>query len=317
MRKLSRIAALAAIAAALSLAACVETKNASTVNPDGSTKITIDALIQQPPNMAAATNPDAAAPKVDNAKVARETASGFLRNAKGVDAWTDVSAEIAKDGRIHVKATAYAADINKFRMDMVPPVKWTVDASGNGKLEINKEQPTSAAKPAEKTDEQIKAEIEEARKQFKQMRPMMTPILAKMKLDLTYTLPGTVSSAAIFTKTGANSVNFIMEGRKMLEAMDKIMADDAALMASIKAGKKADDNDEAMFMQIYGNKGPAMVTVTGATKAVFDFKVESAAAKTKQDAMLKEAGIDLTPKPMMPPGMPMPSGDMDGGGAAE
>ena len=312
LKKLTRLAALSAIAAAFALSACVETKNNSTVNPDGSTKVTIDALIQPPPDMSAFGAPAASAPKPDPAKLAKSAAANFLRSAKGVDAWSAVSTEVAKDGRIHILATAYAPDINKFHLDMVPPVKYTVDAAGNGKLELSKDKPPAASAPAPKTDEQIKAEVDKAKTDYKQMRGMMGPILNKMKLDLTYTLPGTVSSAVIFTKTGPNSANFVMEGRKMLAAMDTMMADDAALTASIKAGKKADENDDAMFLQIYGAKGPAVVLFAGATKPQFDFKAESAAAKDKQDAMLKEAGIDLTqPKnPMgMPGGMPMSGPD--------
>jgi hypothetical protein len=313
MRKLIPAAAALLVAAvAFSISGCIETKNAATVNPNGSAKVAVDIFLPNPAAMMGG-GPGGGAGQPTPEESAKKQANDFLGKAAGVDAWSDITIEATKDGRTHVKATAFTPDISKFKLDMIPPVKWTVDNAGNGQLELVMDGPGGgpAAEPAASqpklTAEEIAKKLEKERSQFNEGKPMMGAILDKMKIEATYTLPGKISDAAIFTKSGDNTATFTMEGKKMLEAMDKLINDDAKMIAIIKSGKSLDNNPDASFEMMYGQKGPAVVKVTGATKALFDYEKESAAAKTAQPELLKKLGIDLKPAPEFnfgPPGGP-------------
>ena len=183
---------------------------------------------------------------------------------------------------------------------------WNKDAAGNFTLVIKKDNPANTPAPPNMTDAQITAAITAAKSDYKQNQPAMQLGLGDLKIETIFTLPGTVSATNILTKSSdANTVTLLLEGKPMLAAMDKIMADDKLLTSAIRAGDNSPIGDELLTQNIFGKPGPISATVTGPLKDAFDYKAESAAAKSAQPEMFKKIGINPTP-PLYTPGMKVP-----------
>jgi hypothetical protein len=276
------------------LTACLERKETGILNPDGSGKAVVDTLLPLPP-----TQPGS--PKPDTAMMGKAVASQIIGRAKGVDAWKDLVVDTAPDGRIHVAATAYFPDISKFRLDSPFSTSWTKNADGTYTFAIQKDQPADAPPPPPMTDDQVAQAITSAKMDYKQNQPAMQTVLNALKIDTTFTLPGTVSATNIFTKApDSNTVTLVIDGKAMIAAMDKIMTDDKLLATAVRAGNNSPVADELLIENIFGKKGPISATVTGAVKAQFDYKAESDAAKAAQAAMFAKVGVNPVAVPMAP-----------------
>lgn len=96
------------IALILATSGCLESKMVYTVNPDGSGKFTFDNLTP-PPQVT--SGPSEAKP--DPNALVKGQLEEMVKNAKGVDAWSDLSYEVAKDGRPHIQGVGYFPDVTK------------------------------------------------------------------------------------------------------------------------------------------------------------------------------------------------------------
>lgn len=294
LRRLFPTAALLTLA--LLVTGCFETKDKVVLNPDGSGKVIIDALLPAAPNFGnQEEKPDAEA-------LAKKSVSGFLRQAKGVDAWSDVSYKVTDEGKVALKATAYFPNINELKIEpTMVPVTWEKSPKGGMVLAMKPKDGAAsgpASKPAELSDEQVAAKVKQAKMEYQQGKPMMQMIFGTLKLETTYELPGTVAEASIFEKTDKGA-KFVVDGEKLMTAIDKMMTDDKLLAQSIRSGTKGDD-PEFMMTAMWGKPGPAEVRVTGADKPQFDYKAEVKKAKEAQDEMLKKLDLDLSKPPAGP-----------------
>jgi len=279
--------------AALAVGGCFETTQVLTLNPDGSGKMQMDTYIKAPPMMMGGDE------KPDAKKIAKNMAQQMVSGANGMEAWSDLSYEAAKDGRTHIQGTAYFKDYTKLKMKQGGGMDftWAKDPKGGMALEIkmaDKDEPEPAGKP-QLTDKELQELIQAKRQEYQQMKPMMTMILGTMKMDMTFMLPGKLSEVNVFQKTEKGGVRLVFEGKKMLEVMDKIMADDKLLADTIKAGKdpiKGGPDPDKIIELMFGKKGPIRAKVTGELKPLFDYKAEAAKAKKAMPEMLKKLGIE-------------------------
>jgi hypothetical protein len=286
---------LALVFSTLALSACLERKETGILNPDGSGKAVVDTLVHVPE------------PQRDKAQTTlfgKSVASQIIGHAHGVDAWKDLVVETAPDGRIHVSATVYFPDISKFQLDAGFSTRWTKNSDGTYTFTLQKDEPANAPPPPAMTDDQVAQAITAAKLDYKQNQPAMLTALNDLKLQTTFTLPGTISATNILTKDPAsNTVTLVIEGKVITAAMDKIMADDKLLASAIRAGNNTTFADDLLTQNIFGKKGPISATVTGALTPQFDYKAESEAAKAAQAAMFTKAGVNPIASPT-PPIMP-------------
>jgi hypothetical protein len=291
------------------LSACLERKQTGVLNPDGSGKITMETFVAVPP-----AEPGAPPPP-DALTYARQVATQIVQTSRGIDAWKDVSYDKAADGRAHVVGTCYFPDINKLQLDNPIPFSWTRDAAGNYTLSLKAESgQTPPGQPA-MTDAQVVAAVSQGKAQYGEFRPMLQTTLAPLKVNASLTLPGKIAKSNVFDVSGGNTVSLAFDGKQVLGAMDKIMADDKALGDAIRAGRQPDADQNLLLEQIFGKKGPVAVTVSGANAPQFDYRAEVAAAKSGEAGMYRRLGIDPTPPaPQQTPG-PAQGGNVPGQGA--
>jgi hypothetical protein len=273
----------------LSAIGCFESKEDYVLNPDGSGKVTIVGTFETTmPGMPSSTDPK------DTMMEVKE----LLEKSKGVDAWSGVTYDRTKEGRVSFKGTAYFPDISKLDLE-------TFGKDANLKKEGNKlvllieEKEEIEESPAAKpTAEEVKAQVEQAKQQWQSMQKMMGPILEKIKQDLTYKLPGTIESSTNMKKIDVNTVNVQVDGAKIMAAMDAMMTDDAWLKKQaeagvfVKGGNAPNMDDDELNQRVFGEKGPVKVVMTGPGQSLFDYKTEVAAAKAEYTKLMDQLTKD-------------------------
>lgn len=275
-------------------AGCFEMTQVVTLNPDGSGKVEFNTLMAAPPQM----NMGEEAAKPDMKAMAKQSLQQMVSQSQGVDAWRDLKCDVAKDGRMQIYGVAYFADISKLKLGSMggDNASWTKNDKGGMVLNLNaKKKDAPKVAPKQMTDQEVQDMVKQQRAQYQQSKPMMASILGTMKMDVTYMLPGKIETTGCFTKTDKGGVQMVIEGKRMLEAMDKMMADDKAMAESIKSGKnmmKDGPGDDKFGEMLVGKAGAPVATVSGDLKPLFEYKAEMEKAKAAQDAMFKKLEID-------------------------
>ena len=301
MRSWIQVGLLCALA--LAGAGCFETKQVITLNPDGSGKLVIDSFVStEMISMAAGMGGGKAPPDANT--LPKKAAADMVAKSKGVDAWSDVTYELAKDGRIHVAGTAFFPDYTKLKLEGPggAEFKWTKDGK-DMVLEVENKGMSpdggaagdaNAAPPPALSDKEVEDALTKKRQEWQMSKAMMGQLLGSLKLETAFVLPGKVAEVSVLEKTD-QGVRMVMDGKKMLEAIDKVMADDKIMKEAIKAGKdptKSDAAVQAMQETMFGKKGPMRAKVSGDLKPLFDYKAEMGKAKAAQPAMMKTLGIE-------------------------
>ena len=211
-----------------------------------------------------------------------------IKNAKGVDAWRDVSFKRLDDGRIHFKGTAYFRHLSELELpnQTMLNFSWAKDADGKGVLTLREKpggpggekKPADWAKlsPAERTKK-----IKEERAKFQQMKPMMTGFIGTMKHSAVFHLPGKPGESAGFVRDPSGALRIDFDGARMLAAMETLLNDDAwiARNSGNLGAQEMPANDERLSELLFGGKGPLRAAVSGLAGAAFDYEAEVAAAK--------------------------------------
>ena len=285
------------------LAGCYDRKQTGIINPDGSGKVVIDTDVAVPAFDAPGKEKPAA---ID---YGRQLAADLITNTQGVDAWSDVAVSPAAEGHVHYTATAYFPDITKLRFDVPLVFRWQRNQDGTHTFAIERFRNEPAATRPAPSDAELKGLVASAQAQYKQQHGALETALSVYKLRIEYTLPGEITASHILEKNG-HAVSITLEGKKIIAALDKFVADDVAMAATIKSGKDMTDNDDILLEGMYGQKGPVSATVKMAADAApaFDYATEMRAAARGQAEMLKAAGVVLIPPFIVQPPPAAPAG---------
>ncbi|MBI5724877.1 MAG: hypothetical protein HZA50_13035 [Planctomycetes bacterium] len=279
-------------------AGCIEMTAVYTLNPDSSGKVDFDISMAQPPDT---PKPDGVPepPKQNPEAQAKKMLKNMVEDKK-FDAWSGVSWEIAKDKKVHVKATAFFKDLAAVGNDGPSgKVTWKKNEKGEMVLQMDMRAEAGDKPPAgEMTQEQIDEAITRTREQWKMTREIMAKMMGQMKLQMVFKLPGQVSEVNGLAKNADGSVKFEFNGQKYFDLMDKLIADDKAMTELIKAGKNPFSQgtmSEGMCEAMFGTKGPLKAVVTGEPKPQFDYKAEMEKAKAAMPEMIKGLKLDEPP----------------------
>jgi len=301
----------ALVSAAVLAAGCLESKQDVTLNPDGSGKARVDIAMS---DMPFTMTPDQEPPPPD--LVAKQFAKSVLDGSKGIDAWADVSVQRTEDNRNRFIGTAYFKDFTKMQVQgsKNEGVTFASDNKGGVILKMappkQDDQKPQDAPPPQLTEEQIQQRLQAERMKWQQTKPMMTMILGKMKMEVTFRLPGPLTQVKGFQKTDDGGVRFGFDGAKMLAVLDKFMADDAFVRKQVLAGGgdpgQPPLEDPAIMKEIFGVEDALEAHAGPPVSAQFDYNAEVQAAKTAYPGMIKKLGLDQLPQtpaePMLPPG---------------
>jgi len=321
MRKVLAVAAI--VAASVVVVGCLETKQDYTLNPDGSGKMLVELAMSQMPFGFGQPDPQAD-PDLDAKRFVKQVLDG----SSGVDAWADVAYARTDDGRTKFTGTAYFKDFSQVKLQSGSMSGFSLAKDDTGGLVLTvqiakpgqpepPEQAAPAAPPPALTDEQVAEQVAKQRAQYQQMRPMMAMTFGAMKINLSFRLPGTLAEVNGFQKEPSGAVRFVLDGVKVLQAMDQMMTDDALLGQAVRSGGGPPlgggfKMDDVFGEKLLGIKGPLRARATGPFTALFAYESEVKAAKAAYPKMIERLGLDKLPAappgPTMPPGFGLPGG---------
>jgi hypothetical protein len=288
---------------------CIDMEEDYTVNPDGSGKLVRVATMDVASGLGALSALAGPAAKPPTAKDKEEMKKGMvlgmLQSSPGIEAWKDVTAETLPDGRIKFKGTGYFKDISA-----VSSAAGGMAGGGKGKesgftltkgpkdtlvLEMKDPEaalPTGPKKTggAKKTDKEIEAQIKKERDEFTAGKAFMGPMFAKLKIKQSFHLPGKVTEANNLKNEGG-AVSISIEGEKLLQMLDTLMADDKFMRLQVQAESDpaAKEKVVAMSMEkMFGQKGTVRAVASGPFTAQFDYEAEAGEARKTYPALLKQ-----------------------------
>jgi len=294
--KLSRVLLVLAVT---SILGCVEEKNEYTINPDGSGKVAYSVTF-------APTHFNLNEEEPDPQNQIIPEIEKILQQSKGIDVWKNISYKLTDDGDIHFTGTAYFPDINKldiraggFSKNM--NLNFSRDQSGRITIELGKNSDSknkgTKVNVPELSEAELAQKVKEAKFQYKRSKPMMLGMLGTLKIDTLLHLPGKIEEISNFKKINNTTAQVKLEGSRMIEVMDKMMADDDWLKQQIRAGKNPlkDGPDDLVFNEmLFGQKAPVRVVLQSGSKPLFDYNAEVTDAQKNYKNMLKELGFGKT-----------------------
>ena len=254
-----------------------------TLNPDGSGKAVVEITQSPRPSPNAAKTPE----------TVKEFAQRMLRPEEGVDAWSDVAVGTTAEGLLTFKGTVYFKDLGHLR-PVELPLTWAKDPKGGMVLEVRVAGGTGkpAPAPANLTEEGLDKAVEAARAEWRQRLPMMEQ-MGKSRLTYSFKLPGTVEEVGGLKKVADGTLLFESDMNKNIKALGQLIADEAYLRNTIKAGlRPAMDSRDPVFMdKVFGTKSQVMAHVTGDLKPQFDYAAEVKAAQEAAPKMMEKLGL--------------------------
>jgi hypothetical protein len=276
---------------ALLLSSCFETKQEFTINPDGSGKVLHECSFQS----VRLSNEEDTSEEALQAAIAK-----VIKDSKGVDAWTDVKFKRLEDGRLWFRGTAYFKKLNELEISNQGSLQFAWNNQG-GKADLtlqlkksanSKPKPTVATLTPEDRAKKIKAE----RAKFQQSKPMFAAILGSLKQTVSFKLPGKVETSSNFKPTPTGTLGLTLEGTKMLESLEKLLADDAWCEKHGFDPQEAPELDAEFGGLLFGEKAPVKATVSVASAPLFNYAAEVAAALKGAEKLQKQLGaVSIAP----------------------
>ena len=286
---------------------CYESKDAVYLNPDGSGKIIFTAHFT-PINLN--LSGDDKSPEEDMKKAVKDV----LEKSIGVEAWQDVSYELADDGRIKLHATAYFKEVSKLNLhNLNIKSKISLKTLPDGNLELLMmggliQGDRKALPPKEKVSDigeaKMAKRIKEEKAKYQKSRKAVAIMLTDLDHEIVYHLPGQVIESTNFVVEDKNRVKIHLTGEKYLAAIDKLTKDENfwRLQVLEKARKKderkkelQDELSKIFNREMFGAYAPVRAIITE-TQPLFDYKEEVKKAELKQAEILSALTIALGEK---------------------
>ncbi len=272
----------------VALSSCFETEQEFTLNPDGTGKMTINSVF---PSISLDGK------KTQNDASLQKAVANFLEQSKGIEAWRDVSYAWGEDGRIKFKGTGYFSDLSAVELQNVGMMAFAWKSDGKtGQLTMDfksdgdEEEKAIASDPVERAKE-IKAE----RAQFQQSKPMLLGILSGMKHTATFKLPGKAGKTENFVTAADGRVGLKITGAKLIEAMEKLVNDDAWMAKNAFDAQNAPTDMEAISESLFGSKAPVAAQRVSMAAPLFDYAKELAAARIEMTKLQEKLGPQFAP----------------------
>jgi hypothetical protein len=287
----------------LCLAGCFDSDEEFTLNPDGSGKVKIKAVSVPKPFQFGNPTPE---------QMLKDAVTETLKKSEGIDAWTDVTANLKDDGNTIFSGTAYFKDISKVKLNILgtssdfPSFEIKKGADGGmilqgapKKVEDAEPPPANEPKP---TEEEIQKILKTERMKMQGGRRIMEGFLKDLRMKARVVLPGTLAESKNFKKVADNAVEITLDGATVLKTLDALIADDAFMRKQLEGkhelAKSGPPMDDTVMEKLFGEKGPLRATVKGPLKAAFDYEAEAAPARKNMPEIFQKFGV---PAPLPPP----------------
>lgn len=284
-----------AIVLAFFASGCIETTQEYTLNPDGSGKVTVESIIQP-------VTIKIGGQEEDPEKQMKDEVKQILEKSSGIEVWKDVAFKRTDNGKIWFKGIAYFTDIAQLdihNLDMMN-ISFRDDEKEGSALELEFDwgegkKDVGKAMPLKLTEEEIANRIKREKAEYQDNRPMMVAFFSMFKADYYFRLPGKVVEVTNLKEDEAGTLRLQLEGTKLIEAMDEMLANEAWVREQVLAGRELFEGvplEGLTFNEkFFGERAPLRATITGDLQPLFDYDIEVTAAKKSYPELLKELGI--------------------------
>ena len=284
------------LACALGLTGCLDITDTYTFNPDGSGKVVHEAVLAQ---MNLSMGGASEAPSEEDLK---KIVLEEIKQAKGVEAWRDISYEQRGADRFYFKGTAYFRDVNEVKFYNTGAAVNVYDKvslrNEDGRMILtiassDDAEPDDSEIP-DITEENVDEEITKMQGEYQKTRMMAGGIFSGIKRYRTFYLPGTVVSSSNLERTEDGALASRFEGIKLLEFMDRMMNDKEVLREELLKGNDplqgGPSNEEALNEYVFGEAAPVEVIITPGTQPQFDYTAEVAQAAAEFPSVAETLG---------------------------
>ncbi len=229
-----------------------------------------------------------------------------LERVEGVDTWGNIFYKYDSDGGIVFEGTVYFENIEKLKfynfgtkiglfnkiafqaMDSLLALEITSDDS--------KKEKEPALPPAQELrEEQLMAEVTKQREQYQRSRVMMEGVLGSLKIKRRFYLPGEPIEVTGMEREPDGALVHEFDGKKLLEALDQTINDDALMMAEVVKGKNVvkDGVDSQPQLELLRVGKPVHARIKPANQPLFDYASETVQAREEFKKVAK--GLDVMP----------------------
>jgi len=278
------------IAAMLVLSGCFQYKRTTVFNPDGSGKMLLETQLQKGSLLV---------DDGDDNESMKKAVAVFIKNCRGLEAWTDVKYKINDENSVDFKGTCYFRDISKIKLYNISASEITFNKLKNGDIEIavlkgekkdKEENSILASKPKKINPDKIDEEAAKQRAQYKKIRPLFAGIFGVIDHEDIISVKGEVKEYKNLEKLQDGSYRYVFQGEEIMKAIDALMLDDKGLKnllldkgAVMSAGFGSLD-----ILQNLKGKLEKSVVLFKPVGPAFDYESETAGAKKDSEKITAE-----------------------------
>jgi hypothetical protein len=294
-------------------AGCAESTWVWTLNPDGTGKVELDALMQPTFDVFGSSRSESGPFEDDPDGLAGKTAVNILARSKGVAAWKGVSSGIAEDGRVIFKGTAYFPDLAEVRItgDPFPTsfVKPKLSEDEDDRLVLGlqfggadegrdeDDEPGDSEAEEEPTQEEVAQGVRKAKVAYQTVKPIASAFLSTMRTEIVVRLPGEATEVSNFERREDGALRLVFDGPTLLATLDELAEKDVAkwyeFAVKLKEEKRPDEEALWLLNELtFGERGPVRAVVAGEVKPLFDYEAELAKAIAEHHDFYEERRME-------------------------
>ncbi|HTB05882.1 MAG TPA: hypothetical protein VK806_02940 [Bacteroidia bacterium] len=213
-----------------------------------------------------------------------------MLSSKGIETWNNVQFGMIGKDTVYFKGTAYFKDITAISLSAFDTIM-EVTKNADGETIIRLKQKTATRQE----DSAKLASMSEASKYTPtgglwsaMMHYYMAAFLRGLDVELSYQVPGKITSYSNFEKRNNNTVCLHLTDVKIIAGVDSLMTSQA--MGLMEFSKSS--NPYAYNSLFYGENKPLQVTFKSNSEPSFDYSREVADAKKYYVAFRRSSGIE-------------------------
>lgn len=293
----------------LFISGCIETDQEVFLNMDGSGMVIMDTTYSPMFAMQYSMFGD---PTTDSSEMVKKNVEQILSNNE-ILAWAGVESGPTSEGGFFFKGTAYFEDMddisesgNAMFLDVLGSFELKQAADGTMVLEEEdygfgeEYEDQDNTEKIELTDKQLEFKQKQLKMQLEQTKIMMGQYMGNFNYKMTIHLPGVIEEAKVFTVIDENTVMFKMEGKKIMEEFDKLLADESKLLEMVNVSEEMfmmgmmgmGGEDKFMRRIMLGTEEQMRVVIVPNTSMNVDYTNDIETAKSNFEEMVKKFGIE-------------------------
>jgi len=293
-------------AALLFISGCLETELEIFLNTDGSGKMIMDTELSPMVAMQYSMFSEEA---TDSNAMVRQMLQNQMFRDNDTLVWEAIDSGTTSEGGLFFNATAYFNDMVDIYgcghdMPFGGMVNLEITRTDDGKMILTEvdyimEQEDAndvEKKKTELTDEQLEFKLKQLKMYLQQSKMMMGQYMGDFSYKMTIHLPGVIEDVNVFTVVDDYTVMFEIQGSKIMQEYDKLLADEAKLREMVKSNIEEmpmmEPDEKYMRKVMLGTDDPMRVVIVPYDSMNVDYTKDIETAKENFKQIVEKFGIE-------------------------